>query len=787
MRLAERSRQAATLNLQYGVRGYHQTHTEGPAFVDGLAEGLGKTSVWGKYNEGGRKDLSAYTVARRAEYLWRKFEAGEIPNPPVAFSRADALQAMADLEAVYPNFRNASDMIHAYQQQMLKKAHDGGLITTDLFEKLLKEEFYVPFLRDMTDKPVTGTGMGHGAEGPGTTAVVRRLRGSARDIIDPLESIMGQTFLIERTLAHNDIVRSMADLSKRAGPLGGKYVEAVPAMEARMYTADLEQAIENRAKAIGMDVDEARQMIAALGGTEGDAAKGNYFVMERAAAHGEPIVFYREGGELKAVRVMSKEEGLPLYELLSAAPPVVTDIWANLVASAGALKRSSVITNPTFMVTNYIRDQVAASLLRPDYIPFVGGTRGMIDEWRQGNNAILYAYAGGVAGGRAIGVVDKAVERDINALSRKGYSVTRVPTLKEMMELASFTEAGTRNSVFGTVYESSLRKGLSPYEAMVEAAFQAQDLLDFSRHGSATLWVRKFLPFFNAHLQGLDKARRTMLEPIINRLRDGQVFERDSADFNNALLTWTKVGGVGMALGTVYAAVMSENEAYRDASPYFKGTHFVVPFGKRIIVVPKPFELGLGFTMGEYAFHAMAENDPRAMRMLREASWDILAPPNPISDMPVVAPAIELALGKSLFTGRDIVPEQIQRLPAAQQFTDRTSEIARAEGDWAYVSGPAVASVRGLARRCGVLPPLRQGPDAIERRHDPLLGLHGAHHRQVQSGRGGLQRPGEGRRDPRRAGDRGQRLPRQAAGGGAGVRHPEVGGQGQRQAGLLRR
>ncbi len=693
LRLSERSRQAATLNLQYGVRGYHETFAEGPSLVDAIAEALGEQSWWGKYNEGKRKDFSAYLVARRADYLWDKHNAGLLPNPPVAFSQADAKQAMIDLVAAHPNFANASNMVHQYTRQILKKAFDGGLLTPERYAKLLEEEFYVPFMRDMRDKPVIGTGMGQGAEGPGTTAIVRKMRGSARDIIDPLESIMGQTFLIERTLAHNDIIKTMANLAKRGGIEGGQYVEPVPPQQLKLMVADLEQAIANRAKVIGMDADEAKQLIAALGGLDGDAIKGNYFVMERTAANGEPIVFYREGGELKAVRVMSEKEGLPLYELLTAAPPVVTDIWANILTLAGSVKRSSIITNPTFMVSNYIRDQMAAALLRPDYVPFIGGARGIADEWRQANNAILYAYAGGVAGGRAVGVVDQAVERDINALARKGYSVTRVPNIHELKEFASFTEAGTRNSIFGTVYEQGLRKGLSSYEAMVEAAFQAQDLLDFSRHGSRTLWLRQFLPFFNAHLQGLDKARRVMIEPLFRE----RVFQRDTAEFNNALLTWGKAGAAGAALGVIYAAVMSESEAYKDASPMLKGTHLVVPFGNKLYLIPKPFELGLGFTMGEYGWHALAEKDPRAMRMLREAAWDVIKPPDPIADMPIVTPALELGLGKSWFTGRDIVPEALQRLPSEQQFTDRTSELGKYIGRTIGVSpikvDYAVASV----------------------------------------------------------------------------------------------
>lgn len=679
-RLLGRARQAAVRDMMDGVRPYRSITPEGPSLSQAITEAIGAPSVWGKWEADKKAGFSHYLIARRAEYLWRKFQAGDIPNPPAAFSQADAMVAMAEFERANPNFRSASDKVHEYSRQLLRKQFDSGLLDADTYGKLLQEEFYVPFMRDMSDKPnASGGGPGGvSAEGPGTVSLVKKLQGSTRDIKDPIESLMMQTFMANRTIRHNDVIRAFVGLAKKAGIEGGKYVEPIPAHEAKRYTVDITPILEAKARAAGMTPNDARALASAMGNMIGeDPIVGSYFKMEQTSPKGEPIVFYKEGGELKAARFMAEPEGHALYETLTAAPEPVTDMWVQLIGTAASLKRSGIITNPTFALTNYIRDQVAASILRSDYIPFVGGFKGISDEFRQGQNAVLYGYAGGVAGGAAVGPVERAAEAEVNALAKKGYAVQRLTSFKGLLELASFTEAGTRNSIFGTVFEAKKRQGLSDYEAMVEAAFQAEDILDFSRHGSRTMIIRNLLPFVNAHMQGLDKARRTMIDPITNRIRDGQVFTKDTAEFKNAVAAWLKAGALGGGLGAVWAAVNWEKEAYRDASPYFKGTHFVVPFGDRLFVVPKPFELSIGFTAGEYAFHRLMQDDPRAGGQFLEAAWQALQPPNPITDIPLVSTATELALGKSLFTGKDIVPSQLQRLPPEMQFNDRTSGLAK--------------------------------------------------------------------------------------------------------------
>jgi hypothetical protein len=152
--------------------------------------------------------------------------------------------------------------------------------------------------------------------------------------------------------------------------------------------------------------------------------------------------------------------------------------------AAASLKRSGIVDQPDFRLTNYIRDQLAASILRSDYIPIVSGLKGIADEFRQGQNAVLYGYAGGVAGGAATGPVERAAEpRSMRwpsgLLGAPGHVVQRL----QWSWRASPRRARAIRS-FAQVFEKKKRRACRDYEAMVEAAFQAQDLLDFSRHGS---------------------------------------------------------------------------------------------------------------------------------------------------------------------------------------------------------------------------------------------------------------------------------------------------------------
>jgi hypothetical protein len=697
MRLWARSQQAAIRDMMDGVRPYHDVTPNGPSLSDALAVATGEPSAWGKWNPEKKSSFEDYLIARRAAVLWEKFERGDLPNPPVSFSKGDSAVAMAELERANPSFRQAGDMVHGYTRELLRKQFEGGLIDADLYQKLLSEPFYVPMMRDLSDRPATGKG---GGLGEGETGI-RRQKGSSRDIISPLESLMTQTFLVNRTLQHNDIVRSFVQLAKRAGIEGGKYVEPIPAKEMVKYTFDLPVAIERIAKERGMDPNDAKALSSILTNVFGeDPIVGSFFRAEPAGRRGEPIVFYREAGELKAARFMSGEEGHALYEMLTSLPPAMTDLWIKTIGTGSSVLRSGVVTNPVFALTNYIRDQFAAFLLRRDYVPMVSGISGIAGEFRQSEMARLYAYSGGMSGGASIAPIEAAVESDVNALAKKGYLVNRLSSLKGLLDLAAFTESGTRNSVFTKVYHAKKNQGLSDYEAMIEAAFQATDLIDFSRHGSHTMMLLRLVPFLNSYIQGLDKARRAMFEPMARRMMGNEVLTQDSQAFNDAMVMATKVFGLGSVFGAAWAALNWDKEGYQDAGPHLKGTHLVAPIGGKILTIPKPFELSIGITMGEYAFAALMKQDPRAAEQFIKAASEVLSPPNPLQDIPVLKTYFELKSGKSLFTGRDLVPDILQRRVASEQYTDRTSALAKFLGKQIDVSpikiDHAIGSMFGL-------------------------------------------------------------------------------------------
>jgi hypothetical protein len=686
LRLLARTQQAAVLDMLDGVRPYHQVEPVGPSLRDALAKATGDFSAWGKWDPEIKALFSDYLVARRAEYLWNRFKAGELPNPPAAFSQADARVAMAELERANPTFRDASDMVHAYTRQLLRKQFEGGLIGRDLYDKLLKQEFYVPFLRDMKDKPLSGEGGSTGGARDRVPDLIQRMRGSSRDIKDPIESIMLQTFLVNRTLRHNDMIHAFVRYFARAGSEGGRYVEPLPAMEAKKYSFDLMAAVERAAQERGVDPDDTKVLLGSLTDVFGeDPIMGSFFKMEPAGKRGEPIVFYKEGGEIKAARFMAGEEGHGLYEIVTALPAGIADTAAQVLSVSSGLLRSGVVTNPVFMLTNFIRDQVAAGILRPDYIPFAHGAQGIYRELVQKEGAALYGYAGGVSAGAHIAPLEQAITLDPQALKATGYLPSRLQSLHGLLELASITEAGTRNSIFDTVFRQKKAQGLSDYEAMFEAAWQAQDIIDFSRRGSKSMWIVAATPFFNATMQGLDKARRVLFEPLARRISNqGFVMEADREAFRNAMLAWTKFLGVAGVLGAAWAAVHEDDPIYRNANPEMMGSHFVTSLNNKMVVVPKPFELGLGFTAGEYAYKRLMQEDPRAAAQFAEAAWEVLQPPVPIFDNPLIKTTAELAAGvsfyPSLFHPRPLVPDTLRRLPPEMQTTDRTTSAAKEIG-----------------------------------------------------------------------------------------------------------
>lgn len=709
VRLFARANQAAVQDMREGVRPYRGIAPEGPSMSDALATATGQPGILGRWDGPKVEAFDQYLVARRAEVLYRRVADGTLERRPIALSPEEVRSAIAEAEAANPNFRAGAEQIHQFTRQLLRKQYEGGLIDADLYGRLMDEEFYVPLYRHMDERPGGLGGGAGGSDGPGTVDTIKRLRGSDRDVIPPSQSLMTQAFLVNRTLQHNDIIKSFVALARQAREAGaagvGRILEEIPPTQMLGKRFDLSEAVQSAARAAGTSGDDLAVLNGAITDVFGDdPIMATIFRAEPTGKRGEPIVFYKDGGHLRAVRLQARDEGLALYETLSGLPPMARDFALKFGATTSSLLRTGIVTNPTFAVTNFFRDQLAVGVLRSDYVPFASGARGVVSEIRQDRWAQLYAYSGGVSPGAGSAGLSELVDRDVEALARKGWAAQKIGGIgdiahghilgpaKAVAETIETAEAGTRLSVMKTVFEQKKRQGLSDYDAMIEAAAQATDVLDFGRHGSGTLYLRTLVPFLNAHLQALDLARRTLVDPLWRAARDGIVTEQDAAALRNAGLGWTKMVGVGGALGTMYGLWASQSEAYRDANEELRATHLILPgaaFGRpgKILVVPKPFELAIGFNLGEAVGLRIATGDPRAASFAIDGVREVIQPPNPLTGIPLVKTAAELALNRSFFTGRDIVPENLQNKENPRFETKpNTSSLAKAIGNQLNIS-----------------------------------------------------------------------------------------------------
>ena len=706
-RINSRAVQTAQEQLTLGVVPYHGSGfgPEGPGLRQVLttAHGMRTTGerLFGRWNDRVMTDLDSYLAARQLEMKWRLYDAGELTNIPGPVLKSEVAQAITELEAAHPTFRQAADEWTAMTRQMLRKAYEAGILGRETYQTLVQREFYAPLHRVLDDQPVRAAGMG-GARGTprGVELFQQRFGGSMRDIISPIQSIEGHMVLLERAIAENDVSKALASLGREARKMGatgvGRVIEEIPPHEIVGQRFELREAIRNAAKQNGVDPHDTELLLSSVIDIFGkDPIMGTLFRSAPAKARGEPIKFYMDGGELRALRIGDPE----LYSLMTELPPALRDAALNWLAISSTAIRAGIVHNPPWMLFNFVRDQVAASILHPGYVPF--NPKGIVRTIRDDGWVHLYGMSGGMNPAASRLEADRTISREIDALARKGWSVQVLGSLRDMLpysgrahkwqsfgrfmsELAGVSEIGTRLNIFERVFKQKKTQGLSDYEAAAEAGFQAKDLIDFGRHGSRTQELRSLIPFLNAWGQAVDKARRHFFVPLYRAATGGMSTQQDVEALQRAGLSWMMLGGVGSAAGYAYGLLMGNQEIYQDADPTMRATHLIVPgkaFGLEhdILLAPKPFELAVGFNLGEAAGIAMATGDPRAAHNAMTGVLDVLAPSALLP--PGVKTGVELLLNRSFFTGREIVRPEEEGRPAAQQFRPGTSHIAKALGE----------------------------------------------------------------------------------------------------------
>jgi hypothetical protein len=675
-RLSRGAWNAGHLDITGGVVPYRGTEPQSASLRDALITALGKPNVLSGWDDEAVRRFGAYLWSRRALGEWDRFDAGLIPNPPDKLTRADHEMNVRESEQAFPGFSAAAQMIYDWNRALWTKKRDAGLITDEQWAEGLKIRDYVPGLRAFDQEGDAPGGIGGRGAQDGKAGFVRHFRGSRRDVINPVESLMADAYETAMAIARNDVIKYLDRLARLAGPGAGAFAEPIPSHRLAVTMVDPLEAAESAARAAGMskpDIVVLRDAIEAAVGDKRAAIFRPAVINEK----GEAIAFWRDGGELKALRLADGEFGRQMYAALTTMTRHEKDIWIELLAKPAAVLRLGVTSAPEFWLANLIRDQATAMIYYGRPLARLAGTaRGMWEEVMGREVARAYNRAGGIMGGANVSAVtDMRVRHDLNALARKGWLTERLTSLKGLLEITELSETGMRLGLFRTFFDEAKGRGLSDLEAQIEAAYRARDHLDFSRHGSAMTGLARLVPFLNAALQGTDKTVRHMIAPFFREA----LTDADRAARQQAAMAWARLGAVTVA-GMGIHALMSQIDEYNDLSPETRGTHWMIRWGAKWFAVPKPFELAAIINLGEAAYDAVARRDPRWAANYLEGLMSAAMPPDVMEGNPLVRSAYEARTGTDIQTGAPLVPEELRGMEPFLQFTARTSELSKALG-----------------------------------------------------------------------------------------------------------
>jgi len=755
-----------------------------------LATAFGGTDK-SQWNERATQEFGEYLIARRAIHQYVRFRPAfrqqiqqfvaanpslafilqrlpnnivpELERPPTKESLTHQLMKLKALEQRQPQFRQAAELYYAFNRDIIRFLHEKQLITKEERDEYLQDRDYAPFQRDMSDKePARGEKAaskrpGRAADTANKNDVYRRFEGSMRDIINPIQSTVQLVYEMRLRAAVNDTLLAMDRLADQAGPAGKEIFERVPAHEAKAMHVNMREALRQSAKAAGMSPTDTAVMLTNVENQIGQNVVTTMFTQQKAGERGERIVWFYKDGEAVPAQIADGELGRMMFEGLTANGYRNMDLLTKILSFPANIVRFGVTASFEFIFRNIFVDSIVAPINSPYSRSILTAAAGARDIARGGRSHQLYnRYAGMLGGEFSTSISDQSIQRDVEALRRKGFKVRMPKNALDLFRLVftglgEASESSTRVGIFRNAMQSAIADGMSEHDAAIEAAHYAHDVMDFSRHGSKTETLRRTIPFWNAAIQGMDKYFRTLagandygtLIGIWQRYRAGQplsVNEQKAVGQAARAWTWSTVvlGGVSL----LFAYLGEDDEDQDEITDQLRATHwrvsldgilYLLPKSVKTFMnwdddsdvtvrLPKPFEIAWFANAVERAYDGARKGDKTAFEGWLKDFWSGVAPPD---SMPGLDLTYGFLTGKDLYSGRDIIPTWEKDLERPEQFGPYTTETARRIGKGVNMSpyyvdylvrgvgaslGRDVTTLIDIAAQKGPLPSIEEYP-----------------------------------------------------------------------------
>ena len=408
------------------------------------------------------EDLRSAAIAMRDAELSGRGIKGS-PN------QANATKVLEELKAKYgedgmKKLGDSLNQLYKYQDSIAKRyLVDTGIMSQEAYNKMrMDNSFYVPFKRVMDEVDTNlGIPVKKGAGSVGSQNVIFKIKGSDKEVVDPIQSIVENTYKMVSLGKRQEVAQTIASISKE-----------LPELVHRTNISGLKDTIS---------VFE-------------NGKKVNYSVPQEVA---------------EAARGMSEESLVTLAKILK----IPTDLFRTMTTGI----------NPEFLLPNVARD-VQSAIFNTGVNPlkWIAGLAHYAkrddvykDFLKSGaktsrvslNRPFIEQTAQELAGNGFRIKSPKDVIRGLETLSQYSEQPTR---------LAVFQDAYQTAIKKGLSVEDAL--GDAAYWAQ-------EGTVNFARRGSKTPNINAIYAYLNARVQGIDRMIRTVKkEPLKAAARYGVAF-----------------------------------------------------------------------------------------------------------------------------------------------------------------------------------------------------------------------------------------------------------------------
>tara|TARA_R110001583_G_scaffold49228_2_gene154139 strand:- start:1105 stop:5163 length:4059 start_codon:yes stop_codon:yes gene_type:complete len=569
-----------------------------------------------------KKDLIDYLIARRYALDLKDRDDVEITEK----QKEKSIKDLARINEKYGEdivlLDTSAQEIYDYQDRMLQMLVSFGVMSKDKYDTIKAENpNYIPFQRVMDEEYGETAGLQGLQVKAGTTfagkklgQVIKKIEGSDKEIVDPIESIIRNTMRITDIAYQNRVANQLVDLAD----VMPEYISA--------YNPDVGMAKDPKT---GKKIPPITVLV--------DGEKKSYNVHPSLVA-----------------------------AMTSMHPQEITGLGWLLSRPASILRTGATIV-PEFMARNFIRDVHGSYVLseaRPNVIDVVKGLTARI-----GKNDLYERWrASGASFNSYMNMSDKGVQNAYTEIFKEEGKLKRY--LKNPLNLPQDIGAVIEQSVRIGVYNAAKRKGMTDAESAMEARDAS---IDFARGGRASKEINRYVPFFNAGVQGSNK--------FIRAFRKNP---KAMIMYAAGTITIPQIMITGYYL---HAAPEEEKKEYLEIPEWQRDMFWVFKVGDTWARYPKPFTVG--FVFGSSVERAMiwadSENETGFADMFFGLSRGVVTAVSPVYDPSAVFPspiktAVEQVTNYNFFQGRPIYSPWMDELPPEERKTAGTSLTAQELG-----------------------------------------------------------------------------------------------------------